>query len=280
MKKNPSHHSGFTLIEMSIVLLVLSIVLGGILTVLTQQTNAKKNAELKQKLDIIQEALMAYRVTNNNLPCPADFTVAVTSSNFGGVATNAGVCTTNGTYTNGYRTNSPGNITANMSSGNVAAGMVPVRSLGLSDDYAFDPWGGRIMYGVDIRATGTNAFTTYPVTVFLGATATIGAITVRSPGGGVNIATNSIAYLISHGPNGHGAYQLNGTRKFAAITNANELENCDCTASENGTFDTEITARSIGATSATATADFDDTVRYFFRADFATATELQTESKF
>ena len=37
--------------------------------------------------------------------------------------------------------------------GSVVGGVIPTKSLGLSDDYAFDQWGRRITYVVDTRAT-------------------------------------------------------------------------------------------------------------------------------
>ena len=41
-------------------------------------------------------------------------------------------------------------------------------------------------------------------------------------------ANGAIFVLISHGPNGHGAYQLSGSRKSSGSSNPDELKNCHC----------------------------------------------------
>lgn len=252
--------AGFTLIELGLVLVILSLMISGILTIATQNIRQAKREELQTKMDAIETALMNYRKAWNRLPCPADTTLADSAANFGLVAANPGSCV--------------GGSPAAISSGNAVGGMLPVRSIGLPDSYAYDPWGGRFLYAVDSRITGTNAFTTYNVT-----NTTIGAMTVYD-GADTPVArtTKAIAVLVSFGPNGHGAYQYGGAQKDTGSTNAHELENC-AGAATGCTFNTDFYMHANTVSTSSALDSFDDIVRYYTRAQFPSATEdLLTES--
>lgn len=62
--------AGFTLIEMALVLLVITLLLGGLLVPLSTQLD-QRNVTLTQKqLDEIKEALVGYALQNRYLPCP------------------------------------------------------------------------------------------------------------------------------------------------------------------------------------------------------------------
>ena len=104
----------------------------------------------QQKLDAIETALMAYRLGNNRLPCPAD--PALTD-----IPANAA------TY--GYEAGHPGNLrrrqrvsytitpsTSHAALGmSIAEGAVPVKALGLPDEFQFDGWGRKFAYAVGHR---------------------------------------------------------------------------------------------------------------------------------
>lgn len=62
--------SGFTLIEISIVLIVISLILGGVLKTVGVQRQQLKRDETRQKLETIKEALIGFSLTNGRLPCP------------------------------------------------------------------------------------------------------------------------------------------------------------------------------------------------------------------
>lgn len=62
--------SGFTLIEMSIVLIVISLILAGVLKTVGVQRQQLKRDETRQQLEIIREALIGFALTNGRLPCP------------------------------------------------------------------------------------------------------------------------------------------------------------------------------------------------------------------
>lgn len=276
-KKHNGVNSGFSLIELSIVLLILGLMIGGIMSAMTQELRRTKQLDIKTKMDAIEKAIGAFVKKNSRLPCPADGAYVVTVANFGkeGGTAGAGTCGTGATYNvSGIRTADTTPPTANFVLGNTAGGVVPVRTLGLPDEYAFDPWGGRFSYAVDIRLTATSAFATYSQIN------TTGSITVNDNSGNARL-TNAISVVISHGQNGHGAYQLSGTRKTAGSTNANEQINCHCTAAAvAAAFSSTFV---MGANTATNSSDlrtvFDDTLRYYTRASFLANSDVATEIK-
>ena len=139
---------GFTLLEMSIVLIIMAVMLGGGISTFLAYVKKEGYQNTEQRLQRIEEMLVKYRRVYNRLPCPADITRAVDTSEYGREALNKGSCT-------------GGVIAANLSSGNMVSGMVPTKTLGLPDDYAFDSWGRRIRYAVDKRYTEWEGFSTY-----------------------------------------------------------------------------------------------------------------------
>lgn len=270
-------NAGFTLIELSIVLVVLGLMIGGIMSVINQENRRSKQVDLKTKMDAIEKALGTFVKKNSRLPCPADGTYAITVAQFGkeGGTAGIGTCSNGATYDgNGNRTADTTPPTANFKLSNTAGGVVPVRALGLPDEYAFDPWGGRFTYAVDVRMTATSSFSTYTQ---IDAT---GSFTINDGSGNARI-TNAIAVVLSHGANGHGAYQLSGTRKTAGSTNANEQTNCHCTsaAAAGAWANTFVMGANTVTTNTDLRTSFDDTLRYYTRGVLLTNGDTLTESK-
>ncbi|MFO0390202.1 MAG: prepilin-type N-terminal cleavage/methylation domain-containing protein [Alphaproteobacteria bacterium] len=265
MQQNRKH--GFTLIELSVVLLVLSLMLGGILTIVTQTARIEKRNQLNAKIERIKTAMMDFRLGNKRLPCPGDSTLITSYSNFGREGDSPGDCA-GGALASTFAD----------AGANVYGGSVPVRTLGLTDDDAYDPWGNLFLYAVDKRITDTtanNPFSAYPTTH-----SSIGNITVRDADAGGEVITSRALYvLVSHGQNGHGAYMRSGNRKSTGSTNTRELANCDCTAAAvAGTFDSTFYRGSELTNSANALNAFDDTVMFFFRSDLLSSAEADAET--
>jgi sugar lactone lactonase YvrE/type II secretory pathway pseudopilin PulG len=200
MKAHASQR-GFTLIQISILLVVASIVLVAILP--STRTTLNANNATTVKLNNILTAMRGYEAKNAALPCPADASQPIGSTTYGVPAANPG-------------TGSPGNCTGGIpaanyidTANNVAVGMVPVRALGLSNDYALDAYGRDITYAVD-----TNATVCFSGTL-------PGKITVTDNG----TANNTIAALVSHGADGHGAWiPLTGSSGGAVRLNAGSTD--------------------------------------------------------
>jgi prepilin-type N-terminal cleavage/methylation domain-containing protein len=66
--------SGFSLIEMAIVLVILGFVLGGVVGSLSAQRETQKRNETQKHLEEIRNAIIGYVQINGRLPCPASAT--------------------------------------------------------------------------------------------------------------------------------------------------------------------------------------------------------------
>ena len=66
-----SYKSGFTLVEMAVVLVILALMLGGLLIPISAQMDQQRYTETRKSLEEIKEALMGYALTHGYLPCPA-----------------------------------------------------------------------------------------------------------------------------------------------------------------------------------------------------------------
>jgi len=172
--------SGFTLIELAIVISILSIItipMIGIFGVLQKTSKAK---ETKKKLEVISNAFAEYYAGNIDdgsialLPCPADITAA-----------NARVANCS-VYT--------------INSGTIYYGAVPTETLKISSKYQIDGWGNKISYYVTQIVTSTSN--------------EIGNIDVRDHN--LNETTALVSdvsfVLISHGADGAGAYNNTGNQ--------------------------------------------------------------------
>lgn len=130
------NRSGFTLIEMAIVLVIVGLLLNGGLMVLSTQQEIRRIDETMTLLNEAREALLGYALINGRLPCPASAVSNGFESPAGG-----GVCT------------------------NPFNGFLPAVTLGLSgvdtSGYLVDAWRlnqNRIRYAV--TSANDSAFTT------------------------------------------------------------------------------------------------------------------------
>ncbi len=254
------------MLELGLVLVVLSLLVSGLLTVATQNIRLAKKKELEMKMDAIEEAVLSYRRMHGFIPCPGDITLVETAQNFGFQAVNPGSCQdgTGGAL-------SP-DIDAAWVSSNTAAGAVPVRTLGLPDDYARDPWGAKFFYVVDIRATAASTFAVSKLTN----TSLIGSITVKDASDNT-ITSTAVMLLMSFGPNGHGSY-VTSSRKFTGSINDQEHDNCTCDdVGGTGSFDSVFYAHPASGSSSGALDSFDDVARFYSRAKLSSDEDTATE---
>lgn len=137
---------GFTLVEMAVVLAGIGLITAMGVAAGLDVVETTKRVATEKKLDTIEAALMAFRKQYNRLPCPADAALALGDSNIGVEAANKGSCTGG----------SPA-ATSLTATENVPSGAVPVRALGLPDEFLYDGWGRQFKYEVDQRATNDDA---------------------------------------------------------------------------------------------------------------------------
>lgn len=198
------HKKAFSLIELSIVLVIIAIVVAGTLSVSTVSvTNAKTKVTI-DRMKEIYKAIGQYVSLNQKLPCPASLVLTKTMSGYGSSTGSAGSCSATGVYQ------------SNAASA-ILIGMVPVATLGLPIEMGEDGFGNKIMYVVSKYFTAAD----YPSTT----TANLGISTsgfsshletdnstiriMQQPTGNV-ISGNAVA-LISYGSNGYGAFKSTAT---------------------------------------------------------------------
>jgi prepilin-type N-terminal cleavage/methylation domain-containing protein len=199
---------GFSLVELSIVVLVIGIVLTMGIGAWTANLENQAHAATAQRQAAIKEALTGYLRRNNRLPCPdSDFTAPDGVEN----RTTAGDPTT---------------------ACSAAFGIIPYTTLSLARDAARDGWGNFFSYHVsntNITASvagNWSANTDWTRSAWF-RTGSTGLITVNNRNGATvtAIATNVVAVVVSHGRNGFGAYTISGTRNTLATTGTDEENN-------------------------------------------------------
>jgi prepilin-type N-terminal cleavage/methylation domain-containing protein len=190
---------GFTLIELAIVLVIVTILIGGLAVPLSAQIQARRIAETKQIMEEAREALIGYAMTHSVdhdadpstparpfLPCPD------TNGNGLEEARTSGAC--------------PASV-----------GRFPWATLGSA---AQDAWGNRLLYAASLQLTNSTAG-------FSNGTAVVGHdVCSNRTCTLADVAQNVPVVVLSHGPNGWGARNVNGST-LAAPSGANEQENLD-----------------------------------------------------
>ncbi len=253
--------AGFTLLELGVILIVLSLLLSGAMAVLNQNIRMAKQTELKNKIAVIENALLSFQKSHHRLPCPAKMTLSDEAANFGIESVAAGNCNS-GNDTAGNP--AVGNA---FSTGFVRGGMLPVLALGLPEEYAYDPWGGRFFYAVNSFMTAADAVS--PPYDPLG---TLGDIVVKRISDNTADTSTAVVVLVSFGPNGHGAYKRGGVIKFTGSSNTYEQRNCSCDedSASNiiGDYYMGITSIESGH-AGDILYTFDDTVKYYNRDYFS-----------
>ncbi len=183
---------GFSLIEMAVVLLIISALLGGLLVSVGTTREVGNRNTTEATLQEIVDALYGFAQANDRLPCPA-----TAASNGFAVPAGAGPC--------------PGTAP-------VTAGFVPSGTLGLSgplnaNNLLSDAWGNPYRYVVSNAAT--NAFTSANMgNATINTLATAGTLQIcDSASCTVVVANNIPAVVLSMGAN------------WGAFSGADEVEN-------------------------------------------------------
>lgn len=201
---------GFSLIWMSILITVASIIMVSILPGNEAGSyNAKSTADIK-KLSRIEEAMRSFMATNGRRPCPADGQYPINTANFGKEAANPGACT-GGTPAAPMGPDSSTTNCTNNTTGCIVAGTIPTRALGLPDEFAFDSYGRRFTYVVDMRATSHASCQNLEGLTLTNTTPTgTGGLIIKDIAG--NTVDPGVMYAyIQHGQSGYGAWPESGS---------------------------------------------------------------------
>ncbi len=242
MQKKADKKTGFSLIELSIVILIVSILITGSLGISKTAINNSKVKVTKERMDTVYKAFSNYLAVNRRLPCPALLTVAKNTSGYGNEAATPGTCTS--TYVSS--TNAP----------NLVYGMVPITALNLDPDMAEDGFGSKFTYVVDKRFTLKSASIAssngFEITKGVpnetdNGTTDLSGIDVQGPSGASLLSNkNGVLFLLSHGANKYNAFNASGTTQNGTSALADENNNSCNTCSTSGTtsFDREFLASS------------------------------------
>lgn len=198
-------HSGYTLVELSIVIIIIGLLTASGLVVGTSMVERAAYIDSRKLLEHINRSLQDYYIVNGHLPCVASLTTLPGTSGFGMEISD---CSTNPVAPGG---------TGRVGTPAVRIGMVPVRTLGLADSAASDKFGNRIIYAVTERLTDRNLFGGSP-----------GAITIRDMNNN-SILSDAAYVLVSHGRDRKGAYAYStGNIPIPCNVAANlDTHNCD-----------------------------------------------------
>lgn len=185
MKKHLKYHqtqTGFTLVEMAIVLAIVALLMGGLLPVISSQIEQQHRSETRKQMDEIKEALIGYAIINGTLPCPTT-TTDPANANYGIADTTC-------------------------SADAAADGYLPWKTLGVSETDAWgskrssagSPWTGYWRYRVD-----RNFITSFSLNTGFGTcpSALTDCLVIQDNSGN-NITTTTerpVAIIFSTGPN-------------------------------------------------------------------------------
>jgi len=191
--KLKNKHQGFSLIEIAIVLIILSVALGGLVSSLASRMETANRDDVKKELKEIKQVVMAYAFTNNPpfLPCPDADVIPDGLEN-----RNAGICVRN-------------------------YGYLPWKTLGVG--YA-DAWNNRYQYWVN--SNYTNSALGFTLATDPNDT---GSATVNTRVGNVVdvLLNNAVLVVFSYGQNAVGAVSANNVNQppMPAVGRTDELEN-------------------------------------------------------
>lgn len=179
---NLADAGGFTLIEITMVMVILSLLLGGLLLPLSTQLENNHRQETKAQLERVHEALLGFALVHGYLPCPD-------------------------TQNNGLE-NRTDTGCAGSQNGSVWHGLLPWLTLGVGEA---DSWQNRFRYAVSASFTDASRS---PLPAF--DLSTEGSIQV------INGMNRVPAIVLSHGANMLGAISTLGIAQPAPISPAEQ----------------------------------------------------------
>lgn len=140
-------NSGFTLVEMAVVILIIGLITGSVFALINPLNKNMREAETRERMEYIADAVANYAAKYNRIPCPAP---PDPTDNTGSMNEVLGMM-----YRNGN--NGP----PNCSGAPERQGIVPFRTLGIHPDKAIDGWGNYFTYAVSpvfaMNPTGNQA---------------------------------------------------------------------------------------------------------------------------
>lgn len=237
----------FSLIELSIAIMVISILIVGFLNVSSVKGSNNKAKITKDRIDIVYKSLGEFVLKNKRLPCPASIkAIKTVDANYGIEGTAAGTCTAG---TGVYLSTASGAT-------NMVYGMIPVKSLGLSNDYGEDGFGSKFAYIVDKTYTIGTTFST-----------SSGSVLIQKyiNGAYFSDSNNAIFAIISYGPNKSSSFNANSSSQNMLTSDVDEMFNDPITLND-GAKTADFTQTLVNSSERSTI--FDDIVFYKSRDNF------------
>lgn len=196
MRQNsPAPQRGFSLVELTVVLVIVALLSSGLMFGLSAQREAAALQDARRQLDSVREALLGFAMANGRLPCPAPANLPNTDANAG---------------------------RENCASPH---GVVPWVLLGLQET---DPWGQRLTYFASSKFTAALiAPAQASFTMSTGVPPDNAGLADIHNLAGSTVAIETAAVVVSHGANGAGAYRQDGSKITDGV--GGELENSNAT---------------------------------------------------
>lgn len=198
-------NAGFTLFEMTVVMIIAGILLALLGATLLRYSSENRIKTTQIRSERIQESLSRYLSVNGRYPCVARHDLGADNENFGKEITTS--C-------------SSGVVTGTTSLTDIRIGAVPTRSLNLPDQFAADGWGNKFTYAVTKDLATAGAYKSDE-----------GRITIVNSAG-ANITTDSHYVIVSHGQTGIGSrpfsYENSATLNVIVPCSAAELDEENC----------------------------------------------------
>ena len=210
MRIKQNYKTGFSLLELSIVLTITGILLTVFLQVFSGIQQKKQMDVTKQRLYDIRTALTLYVITHGNLPCPAGPSGDYSADQcINGTDPMPGV--------ERYNIDPPHDPTDGKD--DVWTGILPMKELRLDGEQIQDGWGNKFTYAVSRRLTIMNGMRGNPLPVgIISVVDENGANVLDQPDTGRYV-------VISHGATGAGAWKSGGGRK-PCTENTLDGKNC------------------------------------------------------
>jgi prepilin-type N-terminal cleavage/methylation domain-containing protein len=229
--------SGFTLIELAIVLVIVGVLIGSFLGTLGSRIDTTRRAEAQEDLENIKSALLGYAFSSGGpyLPCPC-------TADCDADADNPAVQP-------GQENRAGGTCTAG-----AAVGYLPWGTLGLKPA---DSWNTLYRYWVDPDFSDSSAGNEFDLTD-VGS----GLVRTRNPDGTSTplVASNVVAIVFTNGKNTYGGLSVDGVvRPAIPAGNVDEIDNTDANSEFVSRTPTEAGASTPGG-------EFDDIV--FWISDY------------
>lgn len=209
MLSKAKYSKAFSLIELSVVITVIAIVISSFLATMSAEKKLERTTQTYNKIIIIYDRIKLFIAQEGRLPCPADPEL------LDGIED----CTTSK-----QTMCSETDCTHNTTTTGIYQGSIPVKTLGLDDEFIYDEFGYQFSYIVPVRDSNTldNIFSSW------GNNDEKDAIELKNIVNDSKKKESSLI-IISHGENGNGAFYkgviIDSNIKY---TNNKELKNTSC----------------------------------------------------